>query len=367
MITVLVCYERISVFHTMRPFFLKKYRRLFHFTQSADYCLRRDTNKVLFMERQFQYRAPRDLRAEDFDLMKKLRDKYETIVFFNGQPEAGPNRLDLIPSVDRFFDKSVFSDPANYRKDLYAKNLFADYYHQKYGVSDPAEYRFVKPVSPQDAARVELSWNIGIAGYPRRDWPQRLGAALARANLPDIGRLFRTDFRKGPPDFAGDSRNIPVHARIDPVPCPSIAYQRVLFLQKIERRNAADEKTGKQARFLTGLTKQAHYYKELFDSKLVLSPFGWGEVCHRDFEAVISGALLLKPDMSHIKTYPDVYLPYETYIPLDWDGADLFEKTDYYLANTKERTRIAQNAFEQYQAELAKLESRFAALFQGLL
>jgi hypothetical protein len=100
---------------------------------------------------------------------------------------------------------------------------------------------------------------------------------------------------------------------------------------------------------------------------MVLSPFGWGEVCFRDFEAIISGSLLLKPDMSHLKTWPDVYIPYETYVPLDWDGNDIKEKAETYLADGKERARIARNAWEQYQAALTKLEDRFFTLFQDIL
>ncbi|MDR1216318.1 MAG: glycosyltransferase [Treponema sp.] len=358
MITILAYYDRISVFHTIAPFFLKKYRRLFHFTQSLDFCLKHDKNKTLFMERLFLSRDPRDLRQDELDALRKLRDKYETIVFFNGQPEAGPNKLDVLPFVDRFFDKSVFSNREYYQKPLYGKNLFADYYHKQYGVIDEKEYLFKPSVSSEDAKRVELSWNIGVDGYPRRDFPQRLGAVVARAGFPYVGRLFKTQDLKKPTDFSGEDRNIAVHARIDPVTCPSIAYQRVLFLQKIAEKQAKET-------FLTGLTSQNQYYRELSSAKITLSPFGWGEVCHRDFEAVIFGSLLLKPDMSHIKTYPDVYIPYETYIPLDWDGRDLFEKVDFYLANTAERQRIAQNAFERYQKELSGLEDRFGELFEN--
>ncbi|MDR0785141.1 MAG: glycosyltransferase [Treponema sp.] len=360
MITILAYYDRISVFHTISPFFLKEYRRLFHFTQSIDFCLRRDKNKTLFMERLFLSRDPRDLSPDEFDALRQLRDKYETIVFFNGQPEAGPNRLDVLPFVDRFFDKSVFSNQENYRKPLYGKNIFADYYHRKYGVVDEKEYFFKPSISAEDAGRVELSWNIGVDGYPRWDFPQRIGAVIARAGFPDAGRLFKARPLRKPTDFASENRKIAVHARIDPVTCPSIAFQRVLFLQKIAEKQAKET-------FLTGLASQKQYYRELSDAKITLSPFGWGEVCHRDFEAVIYGSLLLKPNMSHIKTYPDVYIPYETYVPLDWDGGDLFEKVDFYLSNSAERQRIAQNAFEQYQKELASLGDRFGKLFENRL
>jgi hypothetical protein len=358
MITILVNYERISLFHTMEPFFRRGIRRLFFLTQSADYCLRRDKNKILFMERWFQYREPRDLSGGDLELMARLRNKYQTIVFMNGQPEAGTNRLDLLPYVDRLFYKSVFSDPENYTKDLYGKNLFADYYHRKYKIDDPGgAYRYTPSLKNEDLKRIELSWNIGVGGYPRWHRRQRLGTVLARAGFPGTGRIFRTRSAPPPPDFSGDRRTIAVHARIDPVSCPSIAWQRHLYLDLIK-----DDPL-----FVTGLVSQGHYYEELFNSKIVLSPFGWGEVCFRDFEAIISGALLLKPDMAHLKTWPDIYIPYETYIPLNWDGTDIKEKTETYLADNKARERIARNAWELYRKELEALEDRFTRLFQNIL
>jgi hypothetical protein len=357
-ITLLAHYERISLFHTMEPFFRKRFRRLFYVTGNPGYCLKNDKNKILFMERWFQHREPRDLLPEDIDLIKKLRDKYKTIVFFCGQPEAGTNRLDLLPFVDRLFYKSVFADNADYQKDLYAKNLFADYYHKNYGVRDEGtEYRYTGGIDTDNLKKIGLSWNIGIGSYPRRNWPQRAGTLLARGGFPDLRFLFTQQKFFLPEDFSAPGRSILVHARIDPVSSASISFQRRLFLDRVKD----------DSRFLTGLVSQAAYYRELLDSKITLSPFGWGEVCFRDFEAVISGSLLFKPDMAHLKTWPDLYIPYETYIPLDWDGNDLMDKTTEYLNNDAERTRIAKNAYEQYRSQRKGLEERFVSLLGEFL
>lgn len=365
MITLFAFYERISLYHTMLPFFIKK---TFHITQSAEWCMAKDRNDTLFMERCFQHRQPQDMEEAELDLLKKLRDKYKTIVFFCGQPEAGNNRMDILPYVDRLFYKSVFSGRADYRKKLYGKNLFADYYHHSYGVKDNPEYIIRKEVSEDDSKRPELSWNIGLGTYPRYHWPQRLGAITARAGMPVLGQriggksLKKADKPGGnsikvPADFAGAKRGIPVHARIDPVVCPSIAYQRLLFIKLVTELNPPKRKL-----FLTGMIKQKQYYRELLDSKIVLSPFGWGEVCFRDFEAILAGALLFKPDMSHMITWPNVYIPYETYVPLKWDGSDLQEQTERYLGDDRERSRIAANAYEQYRKELSGLSNRVDSL-----
>jgi hypothetical protein len=369
MITILVRYERISLYHTMVPFFLKERScrekqagKIFRFTQRADWCLRQDRNSVLFMERCFQHREPRDLAPDELETMKRLRDKYKTVVFFCGQGEAGTNRLDLLPFVDRFFYKSVFTDRNNYLKDLYGKNLFADYYHRRYGVTDDPEYSGGGLLSPTEARRPELSWNIGLGTYPRLHRPQRLGVVLARSGMAGLGRRIGGKPAAADPaglprprDFSGDRRSIAVHARIDPVSCPSIAYQRRLFLDLIAGFRREDL-------FLTGMVPQKQYYRELADSKIVLSPFGWGEVCFRDFEAILAGALLLKPDMGHVTTWPDVYIPYETYVPLAWDGSDLLTQTQRYLEDGEERRRIAAHAFEVYQKALSELPDRFDML-----
>ena len=375
MVTVLVCYERISLYHTMIPFFLRNYeskKPIFRFTQSAEWCLKKDKNTILFMERWFQNRQPCSLEDADFELLSKLRNKYKTIVFFCGQPEAGNNRMDILPYVDKLYYKSIFTDRANYCKKLYGKSLFSDYYHTKYGINDNPAYINNFDIDRKDAEKPELSWNIGLGTYPRYHLPQRIGTALARANMPGIGRLIggkslkRAKLpgylnNKPPKDFSSNNKKISVHARIKPVTCPSIAYQRVHFLKCI-----MDLQPDKQRLFVTGRVAQNEYYKELADSKIVLSPFGWGEGCFRDFEAILAGALLFKPDMSHMITWPNVYIPYETYVPLKWDGSDLLEKAERYLNDEQERKRIAMNAFEQYQSELSCLSQRTDLILNSL-
>ena len=83
------------------------------------------------------------------------------------------------------------------------------------------------------------------------------------------------------------------------------------------------------------------YLLELMTSKFALSPFGWGEVCIRDYETVACGALLIKPDMTHVSTTPDIFKKYETYVPVKWDFSDLGEKIDYYISHPNEAKRIA--------------------------
>jgi hypothetical protein len=60
------------------------------------------------------------------------------------------------------------------------------------------------------------------------------------------------------------------------------------------------------------------YLAELLLSRVVVSPFGWGEVCFRDYEAVAAGCLLVKPSMDHVRTQPDIYRAGQTYVSVRW-------------------------------------------------
>ena len=50
------------------------------------------------------------------------------------------------------------------------------------------------------------------------------------------------------------------------------------------------------------------------------------------------------PNMSHIKTYPNIYKSNETYIPINWDFSDFYEKYTLLLNNYKLRKKLVINA-----------------------
>lgn len=292
----------------------------------------------------------------DLDLLAALRKKYPRIAFFHDDAGGGIPRLEVLPHVDFFYTKAIFRDRDIYRRPLYGKELYSDYYHRRYGVVDPDARDRPVVGDTRDLGKLRLSWNIGIGDYPRGKLRQRAGVAVSRALGPRCSVAFRSraKFRM---DAVDRNRGLyPVHARIGLISRPSISYQRTLILARL----AGDE------RFLTGRSSQAQFNREIRDSRIVLSPFGWGELCLRDFETIRAGALLLKPDMSHIETWPNVFVPGKTYVPFGWDAEDLVERASHYLAHEDERTRIARAAIDSYARQLSEVPSRFAAIMEEI-
>jgi len=105
-------------------------------------------------------------------------------------------------------------------------------------------------------------------------------------------------------------------------------YHRTLALKKInELRNVI--KIAGNGR----LHPAPQYINELLNTKIVVSPWGHGEACYRDFEALFCGCILLKPDSSFVKCWPDIYDNDKTYIPCKADFSDLQDKVNWIKIN----------------------------------
>jgi hypothetical protein len=79
-------------------------------------------------------------------------------------------------------------------------------------------------------------------------------------------------------------------------------------------------------------------------SKCTISAYGMGELCFRDFEIIQFGSVMIKPDMSRVITHPNIYIPYETYIPCKLDWSDIIEKIEWVKSNPKQCEEIAERA-----------------------
>ena len=73
----------------------------------------------------------------------------------------------------------------------------------------------------------------------------------------------------------------------------TISYHRKILSQKIN----IDLK--KLSRY--------EYFKEMERSKVIISPFGFGEISLRDYEGFLAGGILLKPSVKHMITWPNFY------------------------------------------------------------
>lgn len=111
------------------------------------------------------------------------------------------------------------------------------------------------------------------------------------------------------------------------------------------------------------------YIASLLASRCVLSPWGWGEACHRDYEAWALGAIVIKPDSDYVEGWPDVYRSGETYLSCRPDWADVPELVDRVKRDWKqlEPMRRRCRMLAEQAADPAAIAGRLKHVLEMLL
>jgi hypothetical protein len=237
------------------------------------------------------------------------------IIYFDGDDDICIQWPSVLRLVDLYVKKHSFSDKKRYLEKFVGKSNLTDYVFRSFDNSfekDPIA-RSSGPLPSCDLDKIVVGWNLA---FDRK-----------------IVHLFRKSVRglETPRD-----NDIVCRAAI---PSDWLKYLRADILPIIQRM-------GKSYRVIDPSTRVTPdvYLREMRSSKICVSPFGYGEICWRDFEAILCGCLLVKPDMSHIETWPNIFIPFQTYVPIKWDFSDLEETCAYYLRAVDERKRIVSAA-----------------------
>jgi hypothetical protein len=349
-ITVLFFRDDITILYSLYPLLKCRGSSRLAFTDDLDYVLERDRRKNLLVVRFMK----RDDIADPVGLFKRLRDKYERIVYFDDTADPRELKAELLPYVDAYYKKQLLKDRALYGREAYGKRLYTDYYHRAYGITDdnPA---IMRPLPLEPARRLKLSWNLGIGNYPKTRLRKGLALRAVRALGARAARPFLLDprrYRASAPNRNAVSSRFGM--RFDR---NTVSYHRQVFIEEAKKRPEL---------FLRDRVPLAEFNRELREVKAVLSPFGWGEVCFRDFEAVINGSALIKPSMDHVETWPDIYRAGESYVSVDWDARDLVAKAEDILSDDARRKAMAAwareilfDAYDSLQARVDMLLGEF--------
>ena len=271
-----------------------------------------------------------DAIVETFARLSAVAPK---LFYFDITDSSGWDHARVLPYVTGYFKNQLLRDRSLYLRPLHGYRLYTDHYHQNDGVTD-ADQAASEPVGDAGLlAKLHVGWNSGLADYSLLG-PLRM--ALYR-RMP-LGPLLRF-----PQQFtaAGTDRGKDVSCRIGTgYPRATVAHQRQRMRAALGDRIDTEK-----------LSRRA-YLHELAESKIVVSPFGLGEITLRDFEIFLAGAATLKPDMSHMETWPDLFRGDETILAHQWDLSDLDATIDSALAEPARRVEIAARAQSEYRRHL---------------
>jgi len=247
-----------------------------------------------------------------FSLAKEAGAK---ALVFDGDDDQAILWPDILGLCDGYIKKHGFSDLQTYQKTFIGKSNLTDYTARSFNI--PFADDIIPACGAVDSShitRMVVGWNIALDDkiyelaqvIPPAPTNEKTIDVLCRASLAEDFWIF-------------PMREAAVRA-----------------IQKLAHRY---EVSAPRAR-----VSQEAYYREMVSFRIFVSPFGCGELCWRDFESILAGALLAKPDMSHLTTLPDLFVAGETYAPVAWDYSDLEEVCSRYLDDEPLRQKIALQA-----------------------
>ncbi len=239
------------------------------------------------------------------------------LIFLDYFAQSSTPYFGVMPWVDRYAKRQLLRDRSLYQKDFAGGYVFTDWFTKRYNF-DLGGWTFGSRPPADQMHKLVLAWNLGVTRENR--W-------ILRGN-----RLLPRRWKQ---------RTIDLNSRLGlghKAPWEWYHEYRTICQRDADAIGARFKLSGKDR------ISSRQFKLELRDSRMVFSPFGWGELCFRDYEAVIWGALLVKPSMAHLETHPDVFADRVTYVATEWDNSDLEEKCRYYLEHAEEAEQIIANA-----------------------
>jgi hypothetical protein len=275
-----------------------------------------------------------DRKNQTLDLLASYRDSGTKILWFDTTDSTGTLQTSVLEIVDKYFKSQLLVDKSRYTEVIYGGREHSDFYNNNAGIFDENEDALNDPISAQNISKLGVSWNSGLSDYSTYG-PWKI--SLYR-RIP-ISPLLR---HPRPSRSPTSSRSNNLSARF------GATYSRATVrYQREQIRNLLNKQLD-----TTKLNRRG-YMKELTNSKVVLSPFGWGEITLKDFEVFLTGGMLLKPSMDHLETWPNFYKTNETYLDHNWELSNLNEKIEWAITHDSSRQEIA----EQGQLEYSKYTS----------
>ncbi|MDX2230677.1 MAG: glycosyltransferase [Leptolyngbyaceae cyanobacterium bins.349] len=250
------------------------------------------------------------------------------IIFIDPWDQVSSRFFGVLPYVNQLLKYQRLKDVQQYQNPLVGGTVITDYLVREAGY-DIGDWHVGSAVPAGYEHRIATGWNVVTL--------KRFEGLLFR---PLSWKLLNQQWQRKP-------KNLDIFCHLSYGSIHKMDWYTQYRMSAVDavRRLNSKYRLAVSGEFPEARTVTKEQYQDDIErSRIVFSPFGWGETTWRDYEAICYDCLLLKPAMDHIDTAPNIYYPHETYVPLKWDFSDLEEKCDYYLQNPDEAARIVTNA-----------------------
>ena len=281
----------------------------------------------------------RDILDSDFEKVsndfESFRKKAKYIFYCDTGDSSCWIENKIFPLVDKYLKCQLLKDKNLYKNKMYGKKINSDFYYRNKDINDVQEI-WSEALSDHEIDKLDLSWNIFFSNQNYLSSLNYYMIKFFKKNLIFNKLFYANPHKKRINNFFVKFSDKNYY--------PTIGWQRKKILKIFEINNS-----NKLNKF--------NYFNLMKNSKYCISPFGWGEIAIRDFECFVNGCILIKPNMSHIRTWPNFFIPNLTYIPIKWDLSDFKQNIEYYKDNYSSLVNIASEAQKIYKSHTSNSNS----------
>ena len=301
-------------------------------------------------------------RSKIFEFLINLKTKDNKVFYYELGDSTYSWALDLLPYVDKLLKPFIFKDKNNYCVPLNGFNIITDYYY-KNGMIESEEFSSPKFLQEKDKNlldKIQLGFNSAFADHSLNSnlWKYDYFSRFSRRFFKIYSTMLNNTKSSEYID-PESSRKQDLSCRIssDGYRSKGISFHRKETAKILSKYISTNKLSRKD------------YFYEMRNSKVIVSPFGWGEInVPRDYEVALSGSVLLKPDMSHVDTWPNIFNK-DTVVQYKWDLSNLLELVDKILDNYDDYLPFAirlQDQFKHYSLDKSGQE-RFCEYFVNMV
>lgn len=294
----------------------------FRITKSIEDC------DILLIESKFYRNKWKDSKKEIIKQFNSWKRKNIKVIFCDTTDSSSWIKSDILAYVYKYAKGQLLKNKDLYLKKIYANRVYAEYYFKNKKVSDIKE-EYSTPIKKSNLSKLCLSWNSGLANY------SIFSPIIYKYTPSFLSKLI----------FKFSNQFVSPYEKRDLINCrfgskyhlKSIRYQRDQ-MKKILKGYLQTDKLNRLS-----------YFNEMKRTLLSIVPFGYGEITLKDFESFLNGCILMKPRMNHMETWPNFYIPEQTFISFPWNFDGLQKKIEEVLIEPKKFLRVSQRGQDIYK------------------
>ena len=281
-----------------------------------------------------------------FDFLLKAKGQGIKILWFDTYDSTVSTEFEVLSYVDVYLKNQLLKDKTLYLQKESRTRFFINHLNKLYDINQYSDTDWELP-DEYSLEKIQLSWNSCFENYTKSRY-----------------RFFSKVNQK----YLRPNHLWPQKNHIEFFPVNSDREIKCSYRGTTNYRWAAIAKHRQEiSRLLNFIGVESEkikldlFFHEMQNSVASVGPFGLGEITLRDYEIIISGSTLIKPDISYIETWPNLFKKKQTYVPIKWDLSDLLETVEMLNENSNLRKEIATKAQDEYKKYL--IEDHASQLF----